>query len=257
MKSPIANQSLASVARMERVFDPTGWAVAAVAASLLLGGTAASAGQKTDRSVNIRPIEDFLEAQGKVYPPPFYMLTWSDPKAGLFMAVDYAGLAAQWLEEQSGGEISIRPEIDGTVIERPLPNGCAEVTVLCHTRNTDMGVAPLDDTLTSLFGHNPLEVLAGDEPALGDSFLKWVFINEAPGAPLPDLLVAYSEHPQNMIMLSIEANGTGPLSEAFGVPDGTPGRAQMTQVGVFRSPGMGATADGWPAEHIKLQVLGH
>ncbi len=120
-----------------------------------------------------------------------------------------------------------------------------------------MGVAPLDDPFTSFFGHNPIEVLSGDEPALGNSFLKWVFINDAPGGPLPELAVAYFDQPQNMIMLSIESTGTGPLSEAFGVPDGTPGKAQMIGVGLFNTAGMGATAEGWPAEHIKLQVLGH
>jgi hypothetical protein len=120
-----------------------------------------------------------------------------------------------------------------------------------------MGVAPLDDPFTSFFGHNPLEVLAGDEPAVGDSLLKWVFINDAPGAPLPELPVAHFEEPQNTVMLSIEATGTGPLTAAFGVPEGTRGRAQMTQVGLWQTAGMGATADNWPAEHIKLHVLPH
>jgi hypothetical protein len=47
-------------------------------------------------------------------------------------------------------------------------------------------------------------------------------------------------------------------SEAFGVPEGTRGRAQMTQVGLWQRPsGKGATADHDPVEHIKLHVLPH
>ena len=47
-------------------------------------------------------------------------------------------------------------------------------------------------------------------------------------------------------------------SEAFGVPEGTRGRAQMTQVGLWQRPsGKGATADHYPVEHIKLHVLPH
>jgi hypothetical protein len=230
--------------------------LAAVLAGLVIGATSALAGPKADRSVNIRPIEDFLEAQGKAYPPPFNYTAWIDPEAGLLMAVDFAGLTSQWLLEQSGGAISLGTQIEGTVTERPLADGRAEVTVLCHTRNAAITVAPLDDPfLTSLFGHNPFEMLAGAEPALGESLLKYVFINNAPGDPLPDLLTIQE---QDLIMDSIVATGTGPLSEAFGVPDGTPGRAQMTQVGLWqRTSGKGATADHFPVEHIKLHVVGH
>jgi hypothetical protein len=234
----------------------TGVTLAAVLAGLVIGATSALAGPKADRSVNIRPIEDFLEAQGKAYPPPFNYTAWIDPEAGLLMAVDFAGLTSQWLFEQSGGAISLATQIEGTVIERPLADGRAEVTVLCHTRNAAITVVRLDDAfLTSLLGHDPFEMLAGAEPALGESFLKYVFINNAPGDPLPDLLAIQE---QDLIMDCIVATGTGPLSEAFGVPDGTPGRAQMTQVGLWqRTSGKGATADHFPVEHIKLHVLPH
>ncbi len=170
------------------------------------------------------------------------------------MPVDYAGLTSRWLYEQSGGNIAIDTKIEGTVIERPLADGRAEVTVLCHTRNAIVVVVTLEDG-AALLGHTPFELLAGAQPALGECFLKYVFINDAPGAPLPDLL---NIQPENLIYDLIEATGMGPLSEAFGVPDGTPGRAQMTQVGLWeRASGKGATADGFPVEHIKLQVLPH
>ncbi|HEY5914065.1 MAG TPA: hypothetical protein VJA21_26045 [Verrucomicrobiae bacterium] len=227
----------------------------AIGITLLLTGLAANA-QGPGGSARIRPIEDFLEAQGKAVPAPFNYTAWSDPKAGLFMAVDYAGLTSRWLYEESSGNISLGTQIEGTVIERPLADGRAEVTVLCHTRNAAITVAPLDDPFTStLLGHNPFEMLAGAEPALGESFLRYVFINSAPGAPLPDLLTI---QPEDLIMDSIEATGMGPLSKAFGVPDGTPGRVQMTQVGLWeRTSGKGATADDFPVEHIKLRVLPH
>ena len=55
-------------------------------------------------------------------------------------------------------------------------------------------------------------------------------------------------------MLTFEAHAEGTLREAFGVPDGTPGRAQTTQIGLF-PPGSGATADAYPAEHITLKIV--
>jgi hypothetical protein len=240
--------------------------VGGVVASLLLGMTAVIGGQGAEPSVNIRPIEDFLEAQGtgaNGIPAPLNGIAWIDPMAGLFMGTDYAGLVNQWIEEQSGGAISLGTEIEGKIIERPLPDGRAEVTVLLHTKNAFTVVAlfqPESDPPfgLALFGHHAWDVVGGADPALGESFLKWVFINDAPGAPLPDLFVELIPGPptHEFIMLSCEASAEGTLREAFGVPDGTPGRAQATQIGLFQTAGKGATADGFPAEHINLKVVG-
>ena len=112
---------------------------------------------------------------------------------------------------------------------------------------------PYGDDL--VFGHRAQDVKDGADPALGESFLMWVFITDTPGAPLPDLFAETVLGPPTVetLMLSFEAHADGTLRGDFGVPDGTPGRAQITEIGLF-PPGKDAR---WPAEHIKLKVVGH
>jgi hypothetical protein len=100
-----------------------------------------------------------------------------------------------------------------------------------------------------LFGHRAPEVLAGAEPALGESFLHLKFINAAPGDPLPDLiqLAFFPEPGQKLVLLSFYAQAGGPLA------DGSPGRMQVVQTGLFMTAFKGATADGFPVEKIILR----
>jgi hypothetical protein len=272
MKSPITNQLSPKETRMRRHLTHVSTTAVGAVAILLLGMTATSGGQGAAASANIRPIEDFLNAQGQNLngvPAPYNYVVWDDRESGLLLSLDYAGLANKWIEEQSGGAISLGTETDGKVIERPLPDGRAEVTVLLHTRNALTWVAeykpenlpPAPPWGDLLFGHFPEQLLAGADPALGESFLKWVFINDAPGAPLPAffdeaLPIPPAPPPHQWIMISFEAQARGTLQEGFGVPDGTAGRAQMTQIGLFQTAGKGATADGYPVEHVKLTVVG-
>ncbi len=101
-----------------------------------------------------RPIQDFLSAQGTlcidngaggcllfVLPDPNF-LGWNselDDTPVRFAGVDYAGLANAYA---AGKE----PQITGTVKERPLKDGRAEVTVLLHTKNANLWVIELDLT---------------------------------------------------------------------------------------------------------------
>jgi len=62
---------------------------------------------------------------------------------------------------------------------------------------------------------------------------------------------------QEVRVISFRATASGPLRANFGVPDGTPGRAVVTQTGLFMSKWKGATADGFPAERVDLYVLGN
>ena len=238
-------------------------AVVGAVAILLLGMTATSGGQKAAPSVQIRPIEDFLDAQGTLdVPAELYSAGWTDPKTERFAQIDFTGLANKWIEEESHGKMSLGTKTEGQVIERPLPDGHAEVTVLLHTKNALTWVMepwafdPYGDYL--VFGHRAQDVLDGAYPALGESFYKWVFINKAPGAVLPDQLAEIVLGPSTVetLMLSIEANADGTLRGDFGVPDGTPGRVQVTETCRF-SPGRDASlAEGWPVEHINLKVVG-
>jgi hypothetical protein len=89
-----------------------------------------------------------------------------------------------------------------------------------------------------------------------------VFINTAPGAPLPDIQVAFGNGPaqpgQELVAIAITASGSGQLHALAGVPEGTPGRIHVIQTGLFlRGSGQGATADNYPVESITLRPVGH
>ena len=144
---------------------------------------------------------------------------WTDPPAELFASVDYAGLADAWITDESGGAVSFGTETSGSVTERRLPDGRAEVHVRLHTQNALSWVS--DFTGVMVFGNQAPDVLAGADAALGNSFLHLRFINTAPTAE-------------------------GELS------DGTLACMHTTQTGLFMSGFNGAVADGFPAEFIEI-----
>jgi hypothetical protein len=219
-----------------------------------------------------RPIEEFVAAQGTYclddgmggcllfVPPVANFLGTSDPARGICAAVDYAGLADQWITAASGGSISFGTTFSGSVTERPLDDGRAEVDVRLNTRDALTWAIDGCDFATSplLFGHRAPDVLAGEDAALGDVAFRIQFINTTPGAPLPDLiqLLFVPEPGQELRMLAIDARASGSLRATFGVPDGTPGRLTDIQSGLFMTRFMGAVGDGFPVERIDLHVVG-
>jgi hypothetical protein len=151
------------------------------------------------------------------------------------------------------GGASLGTTATGTVVERPLSDGTAEVTVLVHT--ADAFVYVTDFNLKPLFGNTPADVAAGATAGVGKCLLHLVFNNSAPGAPLPDLLDIFISGKTRFIAMNSTA--TGPLNANFGVSTGTPGLFQMTQTGVLQSHGSGGPrGDFFPAEHINLTVEG-
>jgi hypothetical protein len=86
---------------------------------------------------------------------------------------------------------------------------------------------------------NPLSGYGGvggfQPPSLGDALIQVKLKNTAPGAPLPDLnqLQACPEPGQAWDVISLRARASGPLRAEFGVPEGTPGRLEVTQTGLF------------------------
>ena len=89
-----------------------------------------------------RSLSEFLSAQGhtsQFEPPVPDYIGWIDtaPQAGCqattFTLVDYAGEAAGWLIGQGGPNLGTK--VTGTVSERALSNGTADVTVQLHTTN--------------------------------------------------------------------------------------------------------------------------
>lgn len=219
-----------------------------------------------------RPIADFLSTQGTYcvddggggcllfVPPVPNFIGWTVTGETTVASVDYAGLANGTLDCGGGvsGTTSFGTQADGTVIERPLPDGRVEVTVVLHTRNALTWVADGDFASgTLLFGQRVCDVLAGGQASLGDSQLQVVFINPGPGAPLPDLIELFVSRFNDLVSLSFRSQAEGALRAAFGVSDGTPGRATIVQTGtLFRTNFGGATGDGFPAERISLKVVG-
>jgi len=236
-------------------------------------GVSPAAGRAAAGNPRRRPLTDFLAAQGTFciddgmggcalfHPPvPNYIgfTAQVQDKCALTL-VDYAGLANDWSEEGSKGSVSFGTAIDGLVIERPLADDHAKVSVLLITKNALTWVNEgCDETPTNpvLFGHRAPEVLLqGKRPALGTSFMLLEFINTAPGAALPDLLrlVFFPERGQGISLISFRAQADGPLREAFGVSDDTPGQATVKQFSVSFGHFFAA---GFPVERINLRVLG-
>ena len=195
-----------------------------------------------------RPVEDFVNAQRTT-------TGWTDPARNLIVVVDYAGQRNRAIMAQGGA--SLGTIIRGTITERPLPDGRAEVTVVLETTRAFTVVidfppgGPLGPTY---FGYRVPEVVAGADAALSQSWFRLVFKNTGVGDPLPDISQIDT---QDIVSIAITSDGQGVFREAFGVPEGTPGRAQVTQVGLFMTAFQGATADGFPAEHVLLRVVGH
>jgi hypothetical protein len=162
--------------------------------------------------------------------------------------------------------VSLGTQVTGTVTERALSDGRAEVTVLAHTKNAlawaiactgnlncDFANGPL------LFGHRAQDVLAGEDAALATCNLQVVFINTAPGAPLPDLVqvVNFPAPGTGTRVIAFQASAKGTLRANFGVPDGTPGSEHLVETGTLMSQGNGGPrGDFFPAEYIELRVTG-
>jgi hypothetical protein len=192
-----------------------------------------------------------------------------------YAGVDYAGLANAYPSENP-------PKFSGNVTERPLPDGRAEVTVLLHTKGANIWVIQFDLTNPdlqgqigsnpTLFGHYPKDVAVGAPQALADTNLHVVFTISAPGADLPDLiqLSFFPEEGQEIKFIKFNAKAKGPLTDEFGVPEGTPGKCTIVQTGLLgvslkqlSEDFKGKAADhsrvafdAFPAENIKLQVIG-
>lgn len=233
-------------------------------------------------TVTTRPLKEFLAKQGTYcsdvfndgtcylfVPPDKNYLGWSsdfDFAPVLFAGVDYAALSNAY----PSGNL---PTVSGSVTERLLADGRAEVTVSLKTHGANIWVTTLDlngDVLAqiagsapTLFGHRPIEVLGGAAPAVADSDLKAVFVMPSGGLELPDLVQLNNVGIPGIVLksLRLRAQATGPLTTAYGVAEGTPGRCNITENGLFlqtpRVPPGKALVDRFPVESIKLMVVGH
>lgn len=194
-----------------------------------------------DSGVTFRPIQEWVDAQGTFclgeppncflfVPPVPNFLGLNDPQSELGMSVDYAGLADLACGGIAGTTFA------GTVREKVLPDGRAEVTVELLTTNAIAWVIdlPIPPPQANPFGEAPVlfgvrwedddgDCVLDGAPALANSQLKVTFIISAPGAPLPDLLPVLF-FTDDVLAISFHAEAVGEL------PDGTPAIAEVHQV---------------------------
>jgi len=208
---------------------------------------------------------DFVDAQGHVsFGPPGTQqvagvadfVGFTDTKRDRAITADYAGLADKAL----GGALGTTFDGDVTV-RRVVPNDPKDLRVLVHvvlhTDNELMWVIPFDfdpHNTSNQFGENPLlfgarpaDILAGATPALGSSTLTLDFIMPKDG-PLPDLEELAFGNTPGLILLSVRV---GAEADGF-FADGSAGKVQVTQVGIFNNGFHGVVGDASPTESIIL-----
>jgi hypothetical protein len=209
--------------------------------ALLLLAPAAAASAQTSK----RPIMDFVTpsmAFGDVY--------WYDQEVsgGPLIFFDYFG------RDNAIFGLGLPTWIDGTITETRQRDGRASVHVVMHSSDviTWAYQGPL------IFGHTPSQVKLGADAALGDVTLTVDFINKAPGAPLPSFwqLMFVPSVNYQLVRIGLTANADGTLRAAFGVPEGTPGKAHTTQRGLYAVQGILVNGDDvYPAEKVDVHAV--
>ena len=208
-----------------------------------------------------RPITDFIDTQGTFcvdppactifVPPAPNFVAFTDTVHDLGISFDYAGLSDIPLDGALG------TTFDGTISERTVADGSVVITIHLHTSNALVYVIPYDPTSPAnqfgenelIFGARTADVLAGAQPALGDSTFDLQFTNSAPVLPIPDFeqLLFAPEPGQNLISAVFEGSASGTFAAT-----GKPGKVQVIERGIFHNGFHGAVADGFPAEFINL-----
>ena len=177
-----------------------------------------------------------------------FPLFWGDPKTGFVALIDTLG-------ELDAGDFGTA--ITGSVSESAQPSGLAEVKVVLHSSNAlTLAFGPSGP----LFGYDGSD---GTVPTLGSVLAQIKLSNTAPGAPLPDInqVLSCPVPGQALEVISIRARASGPLREAFGVPEGSPGRLEVTQNGLLGTaalvnPHSRLAVDAFPAEHVIIRATG-
>ncbi len=179
-----------------------------------------------------------------------FPLFWIEPKSGALALVDALG--------DLDAEGSLGTLVNGSVAESARPDGIANVKVVLHSSNAAMRA--FSAQFEPVFGYSGSN---GTETTLGEATLQVSFTNIAPGESLPDVnQLLYCPLPEQALdVLSIRARASGPLREAFGVPEGTPGRLEVIQTGLLgtsaiANPNSAVGADAYPAEKIVIRATG-
>ncbi len=189
-----------------------------------------------------RPLQDWLTAQGGGY------FWWTEPGSPNNFYIDYVN--------NYGAPLGLGTTLSGTVTERKLRNGQTQVSVKLHVQNA-FGYAWRNDTGLAL-GHSYADVVGGKDPAVGDCLFSLDYVtSRKPGDPMTAAQDRHTWLPASRIVkIQIVAELDGTLRASFGVPDGTPGKAQTTQVGLYGVSAWNSGSDYFPAEHINIFPTG-
>jgi len=162
--------------------------------------------------------------------------------------VDYAGKLAAFYHLPLGTSVT------GTVKVTALPDGTGEVLVNVDFTNALTYAVNSGGTL--IFGYTGPEVVGGRTAALSSGHVQVNYIvPDADNPPLNLIPVIFSSA-ATVEQIKFHSDGDGALRAGFGVPEGTPGTCIVAQNGLFNTGGGGATADGFPVEHVDVHVAG-
>lgn len=186
-------------------------------------------------------------------PPTRNFLGWTDPAQGRLSGIDYAGVAARYLEYECAQSIDLETSFGGSVKARDVGDGQALVTVVLHTKNALAWVSD-DPNGTYDFANTPLlfGARAGDvctdgaTPSVVDTTLKVQYY-----APLDDPIVDIGTFAYPFRTLSFQASGKGLLA------DGSTGKLTVSEVGIFQTQSQSPSFDGFPVEFINLHPVGN
>jgi hypothetical protein len=172
---------------------------------------------------------------------------WTSAKNDNFLFFDVYGVIAQEISSDFG------TTFDGKVTIRELADGRARVSLVIHTKNALCFGYQGDWNYA--FGNDPNEVIdEGRVASLGEGTLTKTYTIDSPESPLIDLEDPYA----NLESTTAVINCSGVLREATGFPEGTPGRAHVTQQGLFLNevPKNCPAGDCWPVETVDFKPVG-
>jgi hypothetical protein len=215
--------------------------------AIVLGVPATGTSQNNVRQV---PINEFLKAQSST-------ADWFDPVSSNFMRFDAFG------KRNSSLGLNLGTDVSGQMTIRSLGGGQEQVNVLIKTSSGLCWGYLVTDTFVPAFGRNPLEILSGAAPSVGDGMMRITYTQAAGSAAPPWDQILNNEGPYRLeSVVSTVSCQKGELRSGSGYPDGTPGFAQTAQRGIFTTGAPGGCplehdADCYPAEKVQFKPSGN
>jgi len=250
------------------------WIAAAVCLAALMAITSPWTTATADDGVNIRPIEDFLDAQTLANGSFKWISEAKDGSWEYRTVVDFTGVINRDFVEGNGFG-SAGTTFTGKVTERVQSDGRTLVHVSLHGKNVlaavwNVPAAPAGWWLGQpVWGYpigwinQPFRNVSLDDLDKVDVHFDMKFLTPAaPGSTLPVLrqLAFNPSEGQEIVQQEINLHGTGELRSASGFEDGKLAQFTMTMKGIwnasFDPDTLDVKADPWPIARIDLRPVG-